>query len=85
MKEKQSQAVEIPPTCISAEALDAIIETFILREGTDYGLQEVSLAKKKEQIHRQLKNQDIVLVFDTEAQSPQLLPKKDWQKLQKAP
>tara|TARA_B100001248_G_scaffold262708_1_gene261279 strand:- start:7246 stop:7527 length:282 start_codon:yes stop_codon:yes gene_type:complete len=82
MSEQKQQAVEISPDSISKEALDSIIESFILREGTDYGFQEVSLDTKKRQIHKQLEKQEIVLVYDLENASPQLLSRKEWTKLQ---
>ena len=66
--------VEIPVDQISAQALDGLIEEFILREGTDYGAAEVSLAAKKQQIHRQIEDRRIKIVFDLNTESVTLLP-----------
>lgn len=53
----------IPWQNIPPETLDSIIESFVLREGTDYGEHEKSLGQKVDDIKRQLKNGDIVLVW----------------------
>ena len=36
----------IPHRLLSADALRGVIEAFVTREGTDYGMQEVPLAMK---------------------------------------
>lgn len=66
--------MEIPYTQLSDPVLDAVIEEFITREGTDYGHQETSLAKKVEQVRRQLAKGDVFLSFDPLTESCQLLP-----------
>ncbi|MGL5118738.1 MAG: YheU family protein, partial [Plesiomonas shigelloides] len=38
-------------------------ESFVLREGTDYGQQEMSFAEKTEQLRRQLQSGEAVLVW----------------------
>jgi len=53
----------IPWQQLSTEALDGIISEFILREGTDYGYEEVSLEQKKEDLVQQLKQGTIVIVY----------------------
>lgn len=40
---EQQEPVTIPHTDLSAELLRAVIESLVLREGTDYGEHEVSL------------------------------------------
>ena len=45
----------IPWQELDAETLNNIIEAVILREGTDYGERELSLATKVEQLHSRLK------------------------------
>ena len=53
----------VPWKQVSEDALNSIIEEFIMREGTDYGLQEVSMDTKKQQVLAQLTSGDIVLVY----------------------
>lgn len=53
----------IPWQQLDPETLDNIIESFVLREGTDYGEQERSLAQKVEDIRGQLQSGEVVLVW----------------------
>ena len=61
--------MEIPYTALSEEALLGIIEEFVLREGTDYGLREYTLEQKIEQVRMQLKAGKIRLTFDEETET----------------
>ena len=73
--------VEIQPSSLSPEALHAILESFVLREGTDYGVNEISLDKKIENLKRKLDRKDIFLVFDPNSESVTFLTKTEWAKL----
>ncbi len=73
--------VAIPVDQLSAEVVDAVIEAFILREGTDYGVVEISLEKKKEQIRKQLQKNDIRIVYDFNTESVTMMTDNDWKKL----
>lgn len=53
----------IPIDRLDSGTLVAIIDEFILREGTDYGLEECSHSQKVEQIQEQLKSGQLVIVF----------------------
>ena len=53
----------IPWQSLSAETLQNVIESFVLREGTDYGLHEKTLAQKVNDIKHQLQNGSLVLVW----------------------
>ena len=53
----------IPWQDLAHETLDNLIESFVLREGTDYGEQERSLEQKVSDVKRQLKSGDVVLVW----------------------
>lgn len=74
--------VAIPSEQLNAELIDAVIEAFILREGTDYGTVEISLDKKKEQIRKQLAKNDVRIVYDFETESVTLMTDRDWKKLE---
>lgn len=63
----------IPYQQLAAETLDAVLESFVLREGTDYGEQEVSLERKLEQLRQQLKRGELLLCFDEPTESINLL------------
>ncbi len=64
MPEQISEPLIIPYTQLSAEALQGVIESFVLREGTEYGTQDVSLEQKVAQVLRQLERQEATILFD---------------------
>lgn len=68
----------IPVEQINKDTLEAIIEDFILREGTDYGLQEWSLDDKKQQVHAQLMTGEIVIVYSELHETINILPKQQF-------
>ena len=61
--------MNIPFQELAVETLTAIIEEFISREGTDYGVHETSFEKKVQQVMNQLQRGEIVVTFDQESQS----------------
>jgi uncharacterized protein YheU (UPF0270 family) len=54
---------------LKPETLHALMEEYVLREGTDYGEREVSLERKIEQVRKLLSDGKIQLVFDPETES----------------
>lgn len=56
--------IEVPIGELAPETLDALIESFVMREGTDYGAQERSLASKLADVRRQLERGEATIVFD---------------------
>jgi len=61
--------VPLPPVIVphgelSAELLRSVVEAFVLREGTDYGPREVSLADKVADVIEQLRRGRVEIVFD---------------------
>jgi uncharacterized protein YheU (UPF0270 family) len=56
--------VVVPHTSLSAEALLGVIESFVLREGTDYGSRDVPHEQKVAQVRRQLERGEARIVFD---------------------
>ena len=59
----------IPWQSIESDTLDNLIEYFVLREGTDYGEEEVSLAQKVAQVREQLQRGEAMLEFSEEHES----------------
>ncbi len=53
----------IPWEQLPAATLDNLIESFVLREGTDYGEQTFTLAEKVEHVRQQLKRGDAVILY----------------------
>ena len=64
----------IPFNELEPETLTNIIKEFILREGTDYGLEEASLTEKIEQVKQQLHNGEAVLVFSELHETVNIMP-----------
>lgn len=64
----------IPWQDLSTDALDGIIESFVLREGTDYGEQERDFDAKKKDILTQIQGGQIVIVYSELHESINLMP-----------
>jgi uncharacterized protein len=75
--DSSQEPVFVPHTELSAEALQGVIESFILREGTDYGEREFSLEEKLAQIHRQLERGEARIVFDPNTETIDIILKQD--------
>lgn len=64
----------IPLDTLSQETVTAIIENFVLREGTEYGSEDVALADKIQQVYQQLKQGTAVLVYSELHETVNILP-----------
>ena len=62
-----TEPVLIPHGELSAEALHGVIESFVLREGTDYGEREYSLEQKVAQVRAQLERGQARILFDPQS------------------
>ncbi len=62
-----TDSILIPAGELSADALRGVIESFVLREGTDYGEREYSLEQKVAQVRAQLERGQARIVFDPES------------------
>lgn len=69
MTEQRADPVIIPHAELSAEALQGVIESFVLREGTDYGSHDVSLEQKVAQVLQQLERKEAQIVYDPDTES----------------
>jgi uncharacterized protein YheU (UPF0270 family) len=67
--------VEVPRERLDPETLRQIVEEFVLREGTDYGAQEIHHQTKVEQVLKQLEKGDVKIFFDPESESVTLAKK----------
>lgn len=65
----------IPWQDLSPETLDNLIESFVLREGTDYGEHERSLEQKVNDVKRHLKSGDVVLVWSELHETVNIMPR----------
>jgi uncharacterized protein len=56
--------VAVPHTELTADALRGVIDSFVLREGTDYGERDVSHDAKVQHVMRQLERGEARIMFD---------------------
>lgn len=61
--------MKIPHRSLSEAALHGVVESFVLREGTDYGQRDHSLEEKVAAVMRQLDRGEAVIAFDPETES----------------
>ncbi|WP_215398665.1 YheU family protein [Rheinheimera oceanensis] len=66
----------IPYTDIAEDTLNNLIEYYVLREGTDYGEHEITMAEKVATVKRQLKSGETVIVYSELHESINLMPKQ---------
>jgi uncharacterized protein YheU (UPF0270 family) len=59
-----SDPVEIPHGDLSTGALRGVIESFVLREGTEYGARDYTLDEKVDQVLEQLRRGEARILFD---------------------
>jgi uncharacterized protein YheU (UPF0270 family) len=74
MPGESADRIEVPHTDLSPEALRGVLESFVLREGTDYGEREYSLEEKVGHVMRQLERGEARIVFDPNTESVQIVP-----------
>ena len=63
------EPVPVPYTELTAELLHAVAESYVLREGTDYGEKEISLEDKVAHVISQIKRGEAQIVFDPETET----------------
>ncbi len=61
------EPVVVPHGQLEPETLRAVIESFVLREGTDYGEREYSLDQKVARVTGQLDRGDVRIIFDPDS------------------
>jgi uncharacterized protein YheU (UPF0270 family) len=67
--DEDAAPVRVPHDALSADALQGVIESFVLREGTDYGMHEYTLDEKVAHVRGQLERGDAHVVWDPNTQS----------------
>ena len=69
-------AVEVPHEELAPETLRAVIESFVLREGTDYGEHDATFESKVADVRRQLDRREAVIVYDPVSDSVDIVIKR---------
>lgn len=70
------QFVTVPPDRLAPEVLQALLEEYASRDGTDYGEREQTLETKTGQLREQLGRGELQLLYDTESEQWDLLPRE---------
>jgi uncharacterized protein YheU (UPF0270 family) len=68
--------IVVPHTELTPDALTGVIESFVLREGTDYGERDGPFATKVLQVRRQLERREAEIVFDPNTESVGIVVRK---------
>jgi uncharacterized protein YheU (UPF0270 family) len=68
------EPVDVPYTALSADALRGLVEEFVTRDGTDYGVRERTVEEKVRDVVRQLERGEVKIVFDPASRTANLLP-----------
>jgi uncharacterized protein YheU (UPF0270 family) len=71
----EKTALQIPVSRLSRDAIDGLIEEFVTRDGTDYGEREQTMEEKKRAVARQLERGEVVIVFDPESETCNIISK----------
>lgn len=77
--------VEIPVARLDPDVLAALLEEFASRDGTDYGEVETDLGQRVAQLQNGLANAELVLLYDSESEQWDMLPREDAAKLLQPP
>ena len=76
METQKQELIVIPHRELSAEALRGVLESFVLREGTEYGEREVSLDQKVAEVLHQLERGEAQVIFHAELESIDIIVSK---------
>ena len=68
------QPVVIPHEDLPPETLHRLIESFVNREGTDYGPRQWTLEEKVGHVIRQLERGEALVVYDAQSQTTNIIP-----------
>ena len=71
-----AQFVAVPPQRLEAAVLQALLEEFASRDGTDYGERESTLEEKIVQLQRQLVNGELHILYDVDSEQWDLVPRE---------
>jgi uncharacterized protein YheU (UPF0270 family) len=70
-----AQFVEVPSGRLQAEVLQALLEEYATRDGTDYGERELTLVEKIARLQRELDAGDLCILYDLDSEQWDLLPR----------
>ena len=60
--------IEIPVAKLAPEVLEALLEEFASRDGTDYGEVETAISQRVEQLRGHLHSREMLLIYESETE-----------------
>ena len=69
--------VEVPFGALTRAAIDGLVDEYVTRDGTDYGLEEEPLQAKRSAVLARLQSGEAVVVFDTATETANILSKNE--------
>ncbi len=69
-----AEFVRVPPDRVAADTLRALLEEYASRDGTDYGIRELSLEEKVASLQGQLTAGALALLYDLSGEHWDLVP-----------
>jgi uncharacterized protein YheU (UPF0270 family) len=76
-----TQFVEVPPQRLAPETLQAVLEEYASRDGTDYGESELSLEQKVSNLGAQIERGELLLLYEVDGEHWDLMPVEQARKL----
>jgi uncharacterized protein len=73
---EDSTPVEIPHKELALATLRAVVESFVLREGTDYGAQDAPFERKVADVMRQLERREAAILYDPQSDSVDIVVRR---------
>jgi hypothetical protein len=67
----------VPFEQIPKDLLDKLLDSFISREGTDYGEIELTIEEKRDRLKSLLKQKEVFIAYDGESETFNLLSKQE--------
>ena len=76
-----AQFIEVPTSQLAEQTLHALLEEFASRDGTDYGVKELTLDEKVGRLRQQLDASRIMLMYDSDSEQWDLVKRDSAQTL----
>jgi uncharacterized protein YheU (UPF0270 family) len=69
-----AQFIKVPPQRLEVEVLQALLEEYATRDGTDYGEKELTLEDKVKRLQHQLDGSELYILYDLDSEQWDLVP-----------
>jgi len=71
-----AEFIAVPMQRLPVDILQALLEEFASRDGTDYGEREFTLEQKVAALRSQMQNGELQLLYDAESEQWDLVPRE---------